>query len=82
MPRVRSLSQADIATAALSIIDRHIRLMGLDAPTEISIHTPTQHEIERWVDGVAQGGASDLLAPCSAALAAVATTMDFISSDA
>ena len=34
---------------ALSIIDRRIRLFGLDAPTEIAIHTPTQAEIDAWV---------------------------------
>lgn len=34
---------------ANGIVDRHIRLFGLDAPTEISIHTPTQAEIDAWV---------------------------------
>lgn len=37
---------------ALAVIDRHSRLLGLDAPTQVAIHTPTQHEIEAWVAGV------------------------------
>jgi hypothetical protein len=34
---------------ALSIIDRHTRLYGLDAPTEVTVHTPTASEIEAWL---------------------------------
>lgn len=34
---------------ALSIIDRHIRLYGLDAPTEMIVHNPDAGEIEAWV---------------------------------
>ena len=34
---------------ALNIVDRRIRLFGLDAPAEVTIHTPTQHEIDGWV---------------------------------
>lgn len=34
---------------AVGIIDRHIRLLGLDAPTEILVHNPTIAEIEAWV---------------------------------
>ena len=34
---------------AMSHIDRHIRLHGLDAPTEVLVHNPTTAEIEAWV---------------------------------
>jgi hypothetical protein len=34
---------------AVTIIDRRIKLLGLDAPTEITIHTPTQTELDNWV---------------------------------
>lgn len=37
---------------ALALVDRHIRLHGLDRPTEVVLHTPTAHELERWVAGV------------------------------
>lgn len=35
--------------AALKISESRRRLLGLDAPTEITVHTPTQDELERWV---------------------------------
>lgn len=34
---------------ALSIIDRHVKLYGLDAPTEMVVHNPDSGEIEAWV---------------------------------
>lgn len=34
---------------ALTLVDRHIRLLGLDAPTEVVVHTPTTAEIDAWV---------------------------------
>jgi hypothetical protein len=34
---------------AVTIIDRRIKLLGLDAPTEILVHTPTQTELDQWV---------------------------------
>lgn len=37
---------------ALALVDRHIRLHGLDRPTEIILHTPTANELERWVSAV------------------------------
>lgn len=37
----------------LQISESRRRLLGLDAPAEITIHTPTQDEIERWVNAVA-----------------------------
>lgn len=33
---------------ARDIIDRHAKLFGLDAPTEMVVHTPTMQEMERW----------------------------------
>lgn len=37
------------ARMALSLVDRHIRLMGLDMPTEVVVYTPTTAEIDTWV---------------------------------
>jgi len=34
---------------ARDLIGDQRRLFGLDAPTEVVVHNPTQHEIERWV---------------------------------
>lgn len=36
-------------TKAKELIDRHAKLYGLDAPTEVIVHSPTQHELEQWV---------------------------------
>jgi len=35
--------------AAVTIIDRRIKLYGLDAPTEITVHNPTATELDQWV---------------------------------
>lgn len=37
------------ARVALSMVDRHARLLGLDMPTEVVVYTPTTTEIETWV---------------------------------
>lgn len=37
---------------AADIIARHTRLYGLDAPSEIVVHSPTASEIDRWVAGL------------------------------
>jgi hypothetical protein len=34
---------------AREIVDRHAKLYGLDAPTEVVVHNPTVHELEAWV---------------------------------
>lgn len=34
---------------AADLIARHTRLYGLDAPSEIVVHSPTASEIDRWV---------------------------------
>ena len=39
---------------AREVIDRHAKLFGLDAPTEIVVHNPTQTELEAWVTQVAR----------------------------
>ena len=39
----------------IQIIDRHAKLFGLDAPTEIVVHTPTQTELEAWVSQMLAG---------------------------
>jgi len=47
---------------ALAVIDRVIRLQGLDAPAEVVVHTPTMHEIDQWVATVTGSGAESLRA--------------------
>ena len=42
-----------VRTAAM-LIDRHIRLYGADAPTELVVHNPAAAEIETWVAQMAQ----------------------------
>lgn len=37
------------ATKAREVIAQHSKLFGLDAPTEVIVHSPTQVEIEDWV---------------------------------
>jgi len=43
------------------IIDRHVRLYGLDAPAEIVVHTPTTSEIEAWVASVLTTATADVI---------------------
>lgn len=38
---------------ALAIIDRHSRLMGADAPSQMVVHTPDQKELVEWVTNMA-----------------------------
>lgn len=45
------------ARTALQLIDRHSKLLGLDAPTEVVVHNPTQTEIDAWVVSVLQANA-------------------------
>jgi hypothetical protein len=40
--------------ASLALIDRHIRLFGLDAPQQMVVYSPAQGEIEAWVAGMAR----------------------------
>jgi len=41
--------------AALAVIDRRIRLYGLDAPAEVVVHSPTTSEIDAWVGALLAG---------------------------
>lgn len=41
--------QIPASRAALAVVDRHAKLMGLDAPTEVVVHNPTTTEIDAWV---------------------------------
>jgi hypothetical protein len=41
--------QMPAVTRARELIDRHAKLFGLDAPTEIVVHSPSQSELEDWV---------------------------------
>lgn len=35
--------------SALSIIDRHARLLGIDAPQQMVVHTPDARQVTEWV---------------------------------
>lgn len=50
------------AKVALAIIDRHVRLYGLDAPAEVVVHSPTAAEIDAWVAGMTSTSLKDLRA--------------------
>lgn len=41
------------ARTALAVIDRHSKLYGLDAPTEMVVYTPAASELEAWVSRMA-----------------------------
>ncbi len=38
--------------AALSVIDRHAKLYGLDAPQKMEVYTPNQEDKEAWIRGM------------------------------
>jgi DNA-binding PucR family transcriptional regulator len=44
------------ARAALAMVDRHARLLGLDQPTEVIVYTPTTSEIDAWVSSMVIAG--------------------------
>jgi hypothetical protein len=44
---------------AVAIIDRHIRLFGVDAPSELIVHSPTMSEIDAWVATVTATGTAE-----------------------
>jgi hypothetical protein len=41
--------QLSAQRTALALIDRHIRLWGQDAPSEMVIYSPSKGEIEEWI---------------------------------
>jgi hypothetical protein len=45
---------------AVAVLDRHIRLNGLDAPAEVVLHTPTVAEIDQWVASLAGDSIAEL----------------------
>lgn len=45
----------------LAISESRRRLLGLDAPTTIAVHSPTQDEIDRWIATVHQAQYGDLI---------------------
>ena len=47
---------------AKEVIDRHCKLYGLDAPTEVVIHTPTASEIDQWVAGMIGASVEPMMA--------------------
>lgn len=47
-------------TKAREVIADHRKLYGLDAPTEVVVHTPTQTELERWVARVVTSANPDV----------------------
>jgi hypothetical protein len=46
--------QLSAARTALALVDRHIRLWGTDAPSEMVIYSPTAGEMEAWIARMAQ----------------------------
>ena len=50
------------AKVALSIIDRHARLHGLDSPAEVVVHSPTATEIDAWVASLTAAATEPLAA--------------------
>lgn len=48
------------ARTALAYIDRIIRLQGADAPSEMVLYTPSNHEIDEWLKKMHNQAHSDL----------------------
>lgn len=46
---------------AVTIIDRHAKLHGLDQPSEVIIHTPTQTELDQWVAAMVSHTMPDII---------------------
>lgn len=47
-----SPEQLSAARTALALVDRHIRLWGADAPTEMVIYSPAKGEMEAWIESM------------------------------
>jgi len=47
-----SVDHLAYARTALALIDRHSRLMGLDAPQRLEVSTPDEATKEKWVRGM------------------------------
>lgn len=46
--------------AALALIDRSIRLDGLDAPQEMVVYNPSNREVEAWIQEMVEQNRGDL----------------------
>lgn len=46
---------------AVTIIDRHAKLHGLDQPSEVIVHTPTQTELDQWVAAMVANTMPDII---------------------
>lgn len=46
--------QLSAARTALALVDRHIRLWGADAPSEMVIYSPSTGELEAWIAKMAR----------------------------
>ena len=55
-----SPEQMVAVTKAREIISQHTKLFGLDAPTEMVVHSPAQQELEAWVATVVATGKPQL----------------------
>jgi hypothetical protein len=49
------------AKLAMSLIDRHIRLHGLDAPQEVVVYNPAAAEIDAWVARMVKNDATNVI---------------------
>jgi hypothetical protein len=47
-----SPEQLSAARTALALVDRHIRLWGSDAPSEMVIYSPAKGEMEAWIESM------------------------------
>lgn len=56
----RDVEHLAYVRASLALIDRHIRLYGLDAPQQMVVYSPAQGEIEAWVAGMARSVIAEL----------------------
>ena len=57
-----SPEQLQAGKMCLDIIRARTKLLGLDAPTEVAVYTPTTTEIDQWVHSLTAGQAEDLMA--------------------
>lgn len=48
----KNLEQIAYVRSALSIIDRHARLLGIDSPQQMVVHTPDARSVTEWVTGM------------------------------
>jgi len=54
--------QLQAVRIAKELLTGHSKLLGLDAPMEITVHTPTDDELQNWVAQITQSKHEPLLA--------------------